>query len=37
VKRLLDMGYKAGIIPRKAKVDFISDKAPRSKSAPVAE
>ncbi len=37
VKRLLDMGYKAGIIPRKAKVDFISDKAPRSKTAPVAE
>lgn len=25
VKRLLDLGYKAGIIPKKAKVDFISD------------
>ncbi len=37
VKRLLDMGYKAGIIPRKAKVDFVSDKAPRGKSVPVAD
>jgi 5,8-dihydroxy-2-naphthoate synthase len=37
VKRLLDMGYKAGIIPRKAKVDFISDKVTRSKPVPVAD
>lgn len=36
VKRLLDMGHKAGIIPHKAKVDFISDK-PKSKAAPVAD
>ncbi len=37
VKRLLDMGFKAGIIPRKAKIDFVSDKAPRGKSAPAAD
>lgn len=39
VKRLLDMGYKAHIIPRKAKVDFVSDKVktPRGKSAPAAD
>jgi 1,4-dihydroxy-6-naphthoate synthase len=24
VRRLLDMGYRAGIIPHQAKVDFVS-------------
>jgi 1,4-dihydroxy-6-naphthoate synthase len=36
VRRLLDMGYKAGIIPMQARVEFISDnrEAPRKRSTP---
>jgi len=37
IKRLLDLGYKAGFIPRKPKVDFISDKVTRGKAVPVGD
>ncbi len=37
VKRLLTLGFKAGIIPKKAKVDFVNDGGPRSKGVPAAD
>ncbi len=37
VKRLLHLGFKAGIIPKKAKVDFVNDGGPRTKGAPAAD
>lgn len=37
VKRLLDLGYKAGVIPHEAKVEFISDQMPRTQAVPVAD
>jgi 5,8-dihydroxy-2-naphthoate synthase len=37
IKRLLQLGYKAGVIPIKPKIDFVTETANRSKPAPAAD